>query len=132
MLTTCLPLLLVVAGWTQPRQADVTLSSAWLGGLVTSHGQRESAVRSQGRSRDVTGLIRAQEDNGLSNLLRATGAPKVNAREHRGIVHLVAEQLSRAVMHRRVNDPWAYEVHADSVRRQLRGHARRQSDQAVL
>ena len=49
-----------------------------------------------------------------------------------GVVHFVAEELARTLMHCRIDNARADDVDPYSLRSQLRGNACRQSDQTML
>ena len=97
-----------------------------------SDRQGEASIGCQRSARDVTGLVRAQEDNRHGDLFGASYAPRVNTLLQNLVVESVADDPSEPPMHRRVNDCRASEVDPDTLRRQLRRHARCQPDQAVF
>ena len=65
-------------------------------------------------------------------LLWASRAPGVHAWDEILIVNVIAKYLASTVMHWRIDETRADDVHADTLWRQLRGGACGQPDQAVL
>src|SRR5208282_3668833 len=64
-----------------------------------SDRQREPSIGCQRGARDVASLVRAEEDDSLGDLVRAACAPRMNPWYQDLVVHFVAEEAARPVMH---------------------------------
>src|ERR1700693_3494670 len=95
-------------------------------------GQSEPSIGCQRGARDVAGLVRAQEDYSLGDLIRTACTPGMNTGYQNLVVQVIAEERAPPVMHRRIDESRTHEVDPDSLRRQLRENARSQPDLSVL
>src|ERR1039457_3955356 len=99
---------------------------------VKLDGESEPSIGCQRGARDVAGLVRAEEDYSLGDLIRTACAPGMNTWYQNLVIQVVADDAAQPVMHRRIDESRTNEVDPDSLRRQLRGNARSQPDLSVL